>query len=335
MNTADIFAAGLGLTDPWYVTNVEFRPSDDEKGESELHISVDFRRGAKFTFQDSEGNILCDADGAPLELKARVPKARYNGKTPTARVPWARKNTGFTLLFEAMVLEYVKHMTVAVLARLVGENDKRLWTIILHYVSEALKLVDMSKVEMIGMDETSKKGHNYITVVVDLKTHNVLFVTDGKDSSTIDAFVKDFVAHKGDPDKIKIITCDMSLGFEKGVNAHFSNADTIIDKFHVIKHANEAVDTVRKEEAKTNSLLKKTKYLWLKNECNLTESQLKKKKSLSSKHLKTARAYAQKVELQDIYETCTDRMRHAPTGQLLNPGSKSYAVGLCVPGWNP
>ena len=329
MNTADIFAAGLGLTDPWYVTNVEFRPSDDEKGESELHISVDFRRGAKFTFQDSEGNILCDADGAPLELKAndtvertwrhlnffqyktflhaRVPKARYNGKTPTARVPWARKNTGFTLLFEAMVLEYVKHMTVAVLARLVGENDKRLWTIILHYVSEALKLVDMSKVEMIGMDETSKKGHNYITVVVDLKTHNVLFVTDGKDSSTIDAFVKDFVAHKGDPDKIKIITCDMSLGFEKGVNAHFSNADTIIDKFHVIKHANEAVDTVRKEEVKTNSLLKKTKYLWLKNECNLTESQLKKKKSLSSKHLKTARAYAQKVELQDIYETCTDR----------------------------
>ena len=174
-------------------------------------------------------------------------------------------------------------------------------------MSEALKLVDMSKVEMIGMDETSKKGHNYITVVVDLKTHNVLFVTDGKDSSTIDAFVKDFVAHKGDPDKIKIITCDMSLGFEKGVNAHFSNADTIIDKFHVIKHANEAVDTVRKEEAKTNSLLKKTKYLWLKNECNLTESQLKKKKSLSSKHLKTARAYAQKVELQDIYETCTDR----------------------------
>ena len=281
MNTTDIFAAGLGLTDPWYVTNVELRPSDEEENKLELHISVDFRRGATFTFQDSEGSVLCDSDGTPLELKAndtvertwrhlnffqyktflhaRVPKARYNGKAPTARVPWARKNTGFTLLFEAMILEYVKHMPVAVLAHLVGENDKRLWTIILHYVTEALKLVDMSGVEMIGMDETSKKGHNYITVVVDLKTHKVLFVTDGKDASTIDAFAKDFEAHKGDPDKIKIITCDMSLGFEKGIKTHFSNAETIIDKFHVIKHANEAVDKVRKEEVKTNDLLKKTK----------------------------------------------------------------------------
>ena len=85
--------------------------------------------------------------------------------------------SGFTLLFEAMVLEYVKHMTVSVLARLVEENDKRLWRIIKHYVEAALALVDMSEVEMLGMDETSKKGHNYITLVVDLKTHKVLFVT--------------------------------------------------------------------------------------------------------------------------------------------------------------
>lgn len=66
--------------------------------------------------------------------------------------------SGFTLLFEAMVLEYVKHMTVSVLARLVEENDKRLWRIIKHYVEAALALVDMSEVEMLGMDETSKKG---------------------------------------------------------------------------------------------------------------------------------------------------------------------------------
>ena len=52
-------------------------------------------------------------------------------------------------------------MTVSVLARLVDENDKRLWRIIKHYVEAALALVDMSEVEMLGMDETSKKGHNY------------------------------------------------------------------------------------------------------------------------------------------------------------------------------
>ena len=130
-----------------------------------------------------------------------------------------------------MVVEYAKYIPVSVLARLVGENDKRLWTIINHYVKTARNQVDMSKVEIIGIDETSEKRHHYITIVVDLKTHKVLFVTDGKDSTTVDAFVKDFETHRGDPDNIKIITCDMSLGFEKGIKSNFLNAESIIDKF--------------------------------------------------------------------------------------------------------
>ena len=99
----------------------------------------------------------------------------------------------------------------------------------------------------------------------------------------------------------------MSLGFKKGIQECFVNSNTIIDKFHVIKHANDAVDTVRKEEAKKNDLLKKTKYLWLKNDLNLTEHQKEKKQSLLKQHLKTARAYAMRVELQNIYESSVDR----------------------------
>ncbi|MFC2615897.1 MAG: transposase, partial [Treponema sp.] len=74
-----------------------------------------------------------------------------------------------------------------------------------------------------------------------------------------------------------VITCDMSLGFRKGILENFPEAHTIIDKFHVVKHCNEAVDKVRKEEAKTNELLRRTKYIWLKNEKNLTENQREKK----------------------------------------------------------
>lgn len=101
----------------------------------------------------------------------------------------------------------------------------------------------------------------------------------------------------------------MSLGFRKGVADNFHNSQTIIDKFHVIKHANEAVDAVRKAESKENPLLKKTKYLWLKNEGNLTDKQLEWKQELmkASKHLKTGRAYSMRVELQDIYEQAYDR----------------------------
>ena len=63
-------------------------------------------------------------------------------------------------------------------------------------------------------------------------------------STTVNQFVEDFEVHKGDPDNITIETCDMSLGFKKGVKDNFRNSQTIIDKFHVIKYANEAVDAV-------------------------------------------------------------------------------------------
>ena len=99
----------------------------------------------------------------------------------------------------------------------------------------------------------------------------------------------------------------MSLGFRKGIRETFENSKTVIDKFHAIKHANEAVDKVRKAEAKQNAMLKNSKYLWLKNEANLTESRRAKKETLQKKHLKTARAYAMRVEMQEIYMQALNR----------------------------
>ena len=120
-------------------------------------------------------------------------------------------------------------------------------------------------------------------------------------------FVEDFRAHGGRTENVGVITCDMSLGFRKGILENFPEAHTIIDKFHVIKHCNEAVDKVRKEEAKTNELLRRTKYIWLKNEKNLTENQREKKTALCRKHLRMARAYCMRIALQEIYETCMDK----------------------------
>ena len=113
--------------------------------------------------------------------------------------------------------------------------------------------------------------------------------------------------HNGDPDRVRLVTCDMSLGFAKGIRERLPNAARIIDKFHVIKHANEAVDKVRKQEARGNALLKRTKYLWLRNESNLTGLQLETKRSLQRQRLKTGRACQMRETLQDIYDTSADR----------------------------
>ena len=177
----------------------------------------------------------------------------------------------------------------------------RLWRFIRHYVDEARLYEDYTGVEAIGIDETSRKGHRYITVVADLVERNVICVVPGKDSTTIKRFARDFMDHNGDPDRVRLVTCDMSLGFAKGIRERLPNAARIIDKFHVIKHANEAVDKVRKQEARGNALLKRTKYLWLRNEESLTELQVETKRNLTRQRLKTGRACRMREVLQDIY----------------------------------
>ena len=316
MNNLDLFTKALGLTSPWYVSATELKEIDNAM---ELHITISFVKGGKFPspIDKDDTNLYSAYDTKERTwrhldffqhktyIHCNVPRIKTKDKKINlVEVPWARKNSGFTLLFEAYVMELVKKMTVSQTSELVREHDTRLWRIIHYYVEKAMEEENYSNVETLGIDETSKKGHNYITVFVDIINKKVIFCTNGKDSTTVDKFVEHFVNHYGLKENIKIVTCDMSLGFKKGITDNFENADTVIDKFRVIKHANEAVDAVRKEETRENDILKKTKYLWLKNKDNLTEKQKEKFESISSLNLKTSRAYNMKVTLQDIYTNC-------------------------------
>lgn len=324
MDTTTLFTAALGLTDPWHVTLTDFKDATD--GSKELHIYIDFEKGAHFE---------CPVDGCPCSGSAydtiehtwrhlnffqyktyiHAWQPRFNcpdHKVHLIPVPWAREGSGFTLLFEALCLEMARTQPMAQVAKQVDEHDTRLWRFVRYYVQEARKLEEYSGVQAVGMDETSKKGHNYITVMADLDKRKVISATEGKDHSTVDRFVRDFTGHGGITDNINVITCDMSLGFRKGILENFPNATTVIDKFHVVKHANEAVDAVRKKEVKANPILKRTKYIWLKNEKNLTDAQHAKKKLLSKKRLKTGRAYQMRLTLQDIYDSCRTREEAEP-----------------------
>lgn len=319
METIDLFTAALNLSEPWKVENVDFRHVED--GKLELHINIGFKEGGVFDCPvDGCGEKATAYDTSERTwrhlnffqyktyIHARQPrvKCKKHG-VKTVEVPWARPGSGFTLLFEGWCLELAKHVPVSVIADMVGEHDTRLWRFIDHYVKEARSHEDYSETTAVGIDETSKKGHSYITVAVDLKEKKVIFAVDGKDSTTVKAFADDFVLHGGNVSKIGIITCDMSLGFKKGIRERFQNAKMIIDKFHVIKHANEAVDSTRKAEARKNAELKGTKYIWLKNSENLTDKQKEKKESLMKLHLKTGRALMMREELQDIYENAGTR----------------------------
>jgi transposase len=163
---------------------------------------------------------------------------------------------------------------------------------------------DLSSLTAMGVDETSrKKGHCYITAFVDLQKKGVVFVTPGKDASTLEAFKGFLETHGGHAKNVQNISMDMSPAFIKGAEEHFPEAEITFDKFHVMKLMNKALDEVRRQEQKENSVLKKTRYIWLKNVENLTEDQKETLRKLggASSNLKVARAWRLKLALQDVF----------------------------------
>ena len=219
-------------------------------------------------------------------------------------VPWARPDSGFTLLFEAMVVMLAKSMPVLAVARFVHEHDTLVWRIVTHYVDAARAKADHSGVTQVGVDETAaRRGQKYVSLFVDLEQRRVLFATPGKDAATVAAFAKDLQAHGGDPEAVTEVSADMSQAFTAGVATSLPNAELTFDKFHVVSLVNAAVDKVRRLERLDHPELVGSRYVWLKNPENLTAQQGEKFDTLDvvHSHLKTARAYQIRLAFQDLF----------------------------------
>ncbi len=151
-------------------------------------------------------------------------------------------------------------------------------------------------------DETaSRRGHNYVSLFIDLARRRVLFVTEGKEAGTVNPFATDLAAHGGNPQAVVEVCIDMSPAFIAGTAQSLLNAQITFDKFHVVKLINEAVDAVRWAEQKSRTELKKSRCLWLKNPRNLSERQRTQLDSLAAANLKTGPAYRIRLAFQDLY----------------------------------
>lgn len=315
MDTNLLFAAALGLQPPWEVKSLEFNSS-----EKRLDILVDFQRGASFPCpicgKDSKAHDTEERTWRHLDffqhaayLVARVPRCDCEEHgVKTVEVPWGRKGSGFTLLFEALIMVLVREMPVNAVARLVGEHDTRIWRVLNHHVEEARAKLDFSQVKTICVDEKSyKRGHNYLSFFMDLEARRLMFGTKGRDGGTLGAFVEDLKAHHGTADQILDVCCDMSPAFMAGIEAHLPKAEITLDRFHLMKLMNEALDAVRRSESPTTPGLKKTRYHWLRNPGDLTQSQKARLKELKAMNLQTVEAYQMKLLLQDFFEQSNRR----------------------------
>ena len=317
MNKEKIFEAALSIQAPWYIETIEF---DSEQ--KRLDVFINFYRGSAFRSEDKEYQGEFKAydtkkkDWRHLNffehecyLHCRTPRIKIaENKIELVSPPWEGLSPGFTLLFEALIVQLASHMTVSGVSAIVNETDDKIWRMLGKYIDRAREQEDFSELTSVGMDETSRaKGHDYITLFVDLEKRSTVFVTQGKDHKTVVKFVEDLKQHGGNPDNISNVSCDMSPAFIKGVGENLENAKITFDKFHIIKIINDAVDTVRKQEVVMQPVLKNTKYIFLKNEENLTKKQKTKLEELEmpKMNLKTARALHIRQNFQDIYKAET------------------------------
>ncbi len=317
-----LFTKALGLAAPWRVEQVEL---DTTKRRIDFYLVCEEKKqncpvchAAQQGIHDRLERDWRHLDFFQFEayLHAKVPRIHCNdcGKTTLMDVPWARPGSKFTLLYEALALSLCKTLPVLQAANMLRCTDKKIWRFIDHYVPQARKLDDMSKVKNIGIDETSlHKGHSYITVVHDLDEKRLLFATKGKDHTTVTKFADDLKEHGGTPEQIEHVCQDMSAAFAKGVSETLPNAEICYDRFHIAAMAADAMQEVHRAEMTSNvkaikeavgedkKVLKNLRWGMLKDPGDWNQNQTQAMHTLQRTTLPSARAWRLKMDLRKVY----------------------------------
>ncbi|MEX2493663.1 MAG: ISL3 family transposase [Nitrospirales bacterium] len=305
-----IFETALGLATPWFVQDVEF---DVER--KTLGIRINVVPGSRFAYPGVDGtHPVHDTQSKRYRhlnffqhecyLEVRVPRLRLpDGRVLLLEPEWAGRLSGFTVLFEALILTLARQMPFAAVARLVGESWHRVQAMCATSVNLAVEAADLSDVEAVAIDEAScQRGHAYLTLVADATHRKVLFVTEGRAATTVELLAQHMAAHGGDPNQVTSASIDMSPAFIKGVTEALPQARMTFDKFHVMAHASTAVDKMRRTEQVTDPALKGLRWTLLKDPGKLSASQRADLAALQA-HLtttRTARAWLYREHLREI-----------------------------------
>ena len=307
-----LFEAALGITQPWFVAGVRF-----DEASKVLTVGIDFTAGSCFAVEavagehpvhDTVTKVYRHLNFFQHEcvLQVRTPRVRLpDGRVALIKPPFAGKLSGFTLLFEALVLMLAPQMPFAAVARIVGISAYRVLAICRRYVELALEAADFSDVTALAIDETSRaKGHDYITLAADAQKRRVLAVTEGRDAKTITTIAGELAKHGCPPEQIDSVSIDMSPAFIKGCTDALPNARITFDKFHVVWHANAAVDKMRRIEQRSDKSLKGLRWSLLKDRASLNPEAAADLDALVARMttVRTARAWVYKERLREILE---------------------------------
>ena len=223
-------------------------------------------------------------------------------------VPWAEPDSKFTWEFEQDAAFLAQKCDKTAVSKFLRIAWATVGTLIERVVKRMQKGDPLDGVTHIGVDELSyRKGHRYITIVINQLTGKIIWMHKGKNADTL----KLFFAELGEERRklIEIVTMDMSAAYVKAVQDTVPKAQIVFDRFHVQRLVHDALDEVRRSEMREQDkttpegkALKGTRWATQKNPWNLTQEETARLSELQRTNTKLYRAYLLKEAIAAVLE---------------------------------
>jgi transposase len=268
------------------------------------------RRHDEVLFHECEERLFRDSSLGDLETYVVVRPARLRcGKGTRVEVfPWAApQGHRMTMRFFERIAALCRHMAVDQVCKLARLS----WDTVAAIDMEATRLglggdrPDFGTLRWIGVDEVSRTGgHVYFTIVTDLVSGRVVYVGDGKREASLSAFFQ--LLGRRRCRQIRGVVSDLGGGFLAAIIEHIPHAKHVLDRFHIVQWANEALNQIRREQfgaAPRDGLgreLKVKKWILLSAKENLDVENRPMLARLEQVNLVLYRAYLLKEQLRGI-----------------------------------
>lgn len=221
-------------------------------------------------------------------------------------VPWAARFQRVTYLLARQILAFTREVSWRVAATWLGLDWKTIAATVRWAVAEGLQRRRLKPLRILGIDEVSRqKGQTYFTLFYDLERGELLWVSEGRKEEAVMLFFAWLGPRRARA--LQAVVLDMWAPYRRVVEQQAPQAVIVFDRFHLIRHLNTAVDQVRRDmvrelEGAERRAIKGTRYLWLSNPWNLSDTRRTKLSELLRLNLPIVRAYLLKEAFQQFFE---------------------------------
>lgn len=252
-----------------------------------------------------------DACGTRIVLEATICRidCRTCGRVRTEQVPWARPNARHTTAFENLVLWCARRMDKTAVAALLRIAWETVDVMIARAAGDPTGLARLDGLRRIGVDEISyRRGHKYLTVVVDHDSGDVVWASEGKDAATLTRFY-DLLGPERCA-RLDAVSMDLGAAYRVATERAAPQARICGDPFHLLKMISETVDVVRRRTLKD---IKDPQVRWalLKRPDHLNPRQQQLLDQLAADETDSWRAWAQREQFRAVLHTPPDHAEQA------------------------